>query len=207
MQSDLQSAQMRALQYWFIDGLAELGLAAFCLLLAIVFWVQGSLPRTGLGDMLFFAGAFAGGYGIRWVLLRVKERSTYPRTGYVKPARSKSPTALVVTAIFAIIVLAANLFLSMSGQAAVAWMPLVAGFIFAFIFLRTGMTLGFARFTAFGLVSLAGGGVLSLSGLGDLRGCALLAALVGLALLGSGLLTRRDYLRRTTPPAGDDEAA
>jgi hypothetical protein len=198
MKDKLKNAQIRAVQYWFIDGLAELGAGAFLLLLGAVFWVQGSLPRTSLGDVLFFLAILLGAYAIRWVIIKRKEAGTYLRSGYVKPqAGLRSPISTGLVVVVTVILLVGNLYLAYTRQP-IMWMPLIGGFILAFIFIWTGQQVALPRLSIMGLLSLLSGGILSIRGMKDLRGMAILSVLTGLVLLISGILARRHYLRFNT---------
>lgn len=199
MQPNLKSVQQRAVQYWFIDGLPEIGAGVTLFLVAGLFWAQASLPPgpvVSIGLMLLI---FAAGFGIRWIMNRIKERSTYPRSGYLKPAsHPPHPGWMVAAYVFAGLVLVTNLILSLTGQTLIAWYPLLVGVMVGFICLWTGSQLGIRRLVVLGLLSSFAGGVLALSGLGDLNGAALLCVLIGLALIVMGWRTRRAYLRQTS---------
>src|SRR4030066_1159027 len=82
--NNLQASQKRAMQYWFADGLAEFSAAAICLLRAIYFIFQQVVPIAQGSCALIFMVVFLAGIGIRKLMLWVRQKSTYPRTGYVE---------------------------------------------------------------------------------------------------------------------------
>lgn len=194
MQPNLKSVQQRAMQYWFIDGLPEIGAGITILLVAVLLYFQASLPKGPVVSILFMLLIFAAAYGMRWLITRIKERTTYPRTGYLKPAsRPPHPGWIVAAYVFAVLVLTANLFIVLTGQTNIAWYPLLAGVMMGFICIWTGSQLAIRRLVILGLLSSFAGGMLALSGLGDLIGAALLCGMIGLALIGMGWSTKRAY--------------
>lgn len=198
MSSDWKKSQQRAFQYWFVDGWTELGLGLFCLLLGGFFWLQGSLPWSPLSNLVFFVAVFAIGFGLRWGLQQIKERTTYPRTGYVEYKSGWGEKSRVAAAAaFALILLALMIFLVLRGPQSVVWTPAIGGLIFAFIFFGIGRQTGQYRFLFLAFFSLLSGVGFSFSGFGDLIGAATLSGLVGLVLLGFGAWTRLKYLRET----------
>jgi hypothetical protein len=200
----LDQSRIRAMQYWFVDGLAELSGGAICLLLAGLFYLLSLAPWNPLTNLVFFLAAFGGTYAIRLVMLHVKEHSTYPRTGYAAPKSAREDkVGLAVAIAFSILLLALMIYLVMNGVQSMKWMPAVGGLILGFIFGWAGYQTGLWRLyflSAFGL--LAGFG-LSIAGLGDLTGSAVLMALTGLVLVAFGGLTRWTYFHNTPALPGE----
>jgi hypothetical protein len=206
MNENLNKSQQRALQYWFIDGLAELSGGVICLLLAIAFFLWGIVPQSPLTDLIFFLILFGGGYLIRRVVLRLKERTTYPRTGYVAYKRGKQNKVAFYIAIgFTILLLALQVLLVLNGQQSLMWIPAIGGLIFAFIFSWTGYQTAMPRFYFLAVFCLLVGFGLAISGIGNMFGAALLSALTGLILIAFGGLDRWNYTHQKLHPTGETD--
>jgi hypothetical protein len=84
---DLQKSKLRSLQYWYVDGVSEIGTGIVVVLMGGLNLVMLLLPeRTwtswllGLGQPLLILAAFI---IMSRLVQAFKERVTYPRTGYV----------------------------------------------------------------------------------------------------------------------------
>lgn len=198
MEKNLKASQNRALQYFFADGLAELSGGAICLLLAIYFVIQQILPASQGSFALIFLGVFVAAFGIRKLMLWVRERSTYPRTGFVEPKQGWEDRRFLGIAIgFTLLLMGFNLYTIFRGIRTVVWMPVLCGIIFAFLFALAGSRTKLVRFYFLAGFCLLLGVFLALSGLGDLWGAALLSLGVSLVLIAFGVVTRLTYLRQT----------
>lgn len=89
----------RTRRYWYEDGLTDLALGAYFLALAVFFWAQAKTPLGssvwllwGLGGPVLLIG---GGLMVDWLVKRLKDEITHPRTGYVsyQQASPLRPTA------------------------------------------------------------------------------------------------------------------
>jgi hypothetical protein len=202
MNRQLKRTQQRTVRYWFIDGLAELGGGCICLALAVLFWLQQVPPFSKWGFLLFFLAAFGFAYAMRWVILRRKEQSTYPRTGYLAYRSGwANKDSLAVVLVFALLVLVVNFYLILQGPKALVWMPAVGGLIFGFIFAWAGYQAALPRLYFLAIFCLLAGTGFALSGIGGLLGAALLSGLTGVVLLIFGGWARWNYLHHVAPLA------
>jgi hypothetical protein len=199
MDGNLHASQKRALQYWFVDGLEEMGGGAICLLLAIYFIFQQVIPVSPGSFALIFLMVFVVGFGIRKLMLRVRQRSTFPRTGYVELKKGWEDRRFLGIAIgFTILLLGFNLYMVLRGIQALVVMPALAGCIFTFMFALVGFRTKLVRFYFLAGFCLLLGLYLALSGLGDFWGTSLLCLFTSLVLFAYGLVTRATYLHRTS---------
>jgi len=202
----LDRAAQRAQQYWFTDGIGELAVGGVFLLVALYFGAQAVLPEDSfLGSMLapamllVFVGA---GVIARSLIRTLKERLTYPRTGYVayrQPDKKRRWITLLFAMGMAMLVSA----LFASAPASLAWIPAVSGLLIGVYWLYYGHRLGLVRFYVLAALSAIMGTAITLAGLGEARGLPLYYGVIGLALLVSGGFTLRLYLRQ--PPVRLDE--
>ena len=197
MEKNLKASQQRAMQYWSADGLAELSTAALCFLLAIYFIVQQLLPAAQGSFALIFLIVFIAAFGVRKLMLWYRQRSTYPRTGFVEPKKGwEDRKFLGIAIVFTLLLLGFNLYMILRGIQTVALMPALGGIMFAFMFALAASRIKLVRFYFLAAFCLLLGVFLALSGLGDLWGAALLSLITGLVLLAFGIITRLAYLRQ-----------
>jgi sulfite exporter TauE/SafE len=139
-------------------------------------------------------------FGLRLIIQRFKERSTYPRTGYAAPLTGlehKGSAALVVA--FTLVLLGLNYYLSTQGDQGLLWSPAVAGLVFAFLFAWTGAFTKIRRFYFLALFSGCAGLALAALRMDYFRGVGVLAGVVGLILIYQGYRARQAYIRESPP--------
>lgn len=205
MTDDLRRPQLRALQYFYVDGTFEFGFGLLCLALATFFYletrVQGWLSALVDGSLVL---VMIGGVWLAQRLMkRIKERLTYPRSGYLAYRREQGgrrgwrvAASLVIGGLVASIaaVLVTRPHPGMDVMS--AFTGLVMGLVLAFIGLRAALPR---------LVLVAGASVvlglgLSYSGLGNEVGLAAYYLTIAMLLFISGGLTLWAYLRGTSAP-------
>lgn len=197
MENRLKESQKRAVQYWFSDGLAELSGGAIGIILALYFIIQKIVPDASFPIIFLFL--FMAAFGIRKLMLQYRERSTYPRTGFIEPKKGMQDRLQLGAAVgFSFILLGFMVYTIWQGIQTLRWMPAIGGVIFAFIFTLAGYRSRLARFYFLGAFCLLLGVILAVSGLGDLWGTALLCFGTSLVLLAFGSIARAAYLRQKT---------
>lgn len=88
MNNKIQEIQNRLIRYDYVDGTPDLAFGGLCLVMAICYFIFATFPSLSSSTFsviivwVVFSG---GGFLIGWLPQRLKERVTYPRTGYVKP--------------------------------------------------------------------------------------------------------------------------
>lgn len=197
----INRAAKRTLQYWYVDGIVELVLGGLLLLLALYFGVIAILPEdSNLGSLLLAALLLVlvvVGVVKQKLIGLLKERLTYPRTGYVAyPRQDKKRRGLTVLFTIGMGMLVAVLFAST--PASLAWIPAVSGWLIGAYWLYQGHRLGLLRFYALAGLSAVTGTAITLVGLGGARGLPLFYAVIGLASLVTGGITLWAYLRQAT---------
>lgn len=111
MDSTIKSTVVRTRQYWYIDGFNEMLVGLVFMLLGAINFIgglyapsMGSAVLVGIGyPLVMLAWIFAGRVWVR----SLKEKITYPRTGYVKyiqPQRSSRVKRMVTASFVAIAV-------------------------------------------------------------------------------------------------------
>ena len=235
METDIDAAARRARGYLFVDGFAEMAAGVVFVLMGSVMLLGGLIPgeslltqvvAAGLGILIVKAiGLLAAALAIWWL----KDRFTYPRTGYVRHKRirlsqilSLVRNAFLVLAL-PLLALAAAFALVPSLRGAVAsvpvWVPALVGIVWGAPCYWLGEWVGLRRFRLLGLVTfvlgIVVGGALLLTGWsasGDAGqilgrtfvGVGLLTVTCGAAFLLSGLVTFLRYRKENPLPYGQE---
>lgn len=212
MDSDqLRQIEKRTIRYWFEDGLAEISVALVFLVLAVYFYLKIILPAASplnvfleVGFVLFIVG---GSFLTSRVVSALKERLTYPRTGYVEyPQASGHKARARVFAVVAVAAVVAAVTLLFSiGTQEIAWMPVITGLLLGFVTLVfIAPRIGLLRIYLLGLAAMASGIAIALLGFENIPGLAVFYALAAAGLLLSGSLALVSYLRHN-PLQGDHD--
>lgn len=208
MTDPIQIDLNRPQRYWYVDGLAEMAGGAVIFLIGLVYTVSGWLPQglargllVGPGQIIVILGA---GWLARWAVPRLKERLTYPRTGYVeyqRPVRSRRLARVFMVGLMGFAVSVLTAFLG-RGLPERLWSFFI-GLTLALAFAYLGARIGLRRFYALAGFSLLLGAAGSWLNLIDPWSAAFIFGLEGLAWLVCGALVLRHYLRSTRPLAGE----
>jgi hypothetical protein len=212
MPDPLVEARKRAQRFWYRDGLDEIRVGIIILLycgFTLVTHVINSgsswyMPVTLIYLLLLFALAACAPR----IMAAMRERITYPRSGYVDYGGSvrKRRIAVGALAILATVTAAPALrYVVASGWDFDHWMqrlPAVGGLTVGAVLMYVYVRYGLPRFLLMGLFSIILGVAVSIEY--PIRlGIAIWLAGVGCAWLCSGGVTLWNYLR-TTPPSADE---
>jgi hypothetical protein len=206
----LVNAERTARRYWNVDGLAEIYAGVFFLLVPLLnlFWQRTSIGPAWrvLGGLTVMTCTLALS---RTILIVIRRRLTYPRTGYVsfrRPRRGKEAagTALILIALAAIFVLMAFTTNWLGGLTA------ISGITIGVIDLYLGRMTDLPRFYFLAGLSIAAGIVLGLVEPtfipffpmeGAMEVSAYLFGIIGAGYLITGGITLVRYLRENPAPA------
>jgi hypothetical protein len=210
MKSPLEDAQKRTRRYWYEDGLSELASGVVICLMALVnlsialfappAW-QGRLSAIGL-PLIVIGGVILS----RLLVERLKERLTYPRTGYLSYPRPKPSRRFLAAGIaigVALIVTITNTLLSAAQTERL--IPALTGLISALLILWIGMQAGLVRFYGLAVWQFAFGLLGSRLNLPAPYDLVLFFGALGVGLLISGGVTLLRYLRTNPLPPPDNE--
>jgi hypothetical protein len=168
MKDTLTQVQQRTRAYWFADGLHEIGIGIFAALYGGLILLRtraesGTAQKDILSttvDFLLTVGVFSMYFLIRWM----KERSTYPRSGYVAYPELKTAEQLrrvipfMIIALFLVVLLAVSQLVSAHARlwflASMAWLPTAISVLFGVFFIRSAQATGLSRHFLLGCLSL-----------------------------------------------------
>jgi hypothetical protein len=192
--------QRRLRRYWFEDGLAELGIGGLFLVVGLAF-IVGALASNSTARAAAVVALLAvvgiGTIASRFLIRAVKERVTYPRTGYVEYRRSGSRSRYVA-AVGIIALISASAVAAQAG--AVDRTLALQSLTLAAVLGVPAYRFGLFRFYALAGAAVAAGAIAWIAALDEEAGSALIYGGVGLALVGSGGWTLRGYLHRSRGP-------
>jgi MFS family permease len=136
-------------------------------------------------------------FGFRLIINRIKERTTYLRTGYAAPTDSlKNRRSLIITIAFILIFIGSNYFLTTRALQNLLWSPGLAGLGFALVLTWIGSLTKLWRLYFLAILSLCVGIALAVLGVDYFQGVGILAGVVGLILLYQGYRTHKVYTQQ-----------
>jgi hypothetical protein len=204
MEPRIVQAPRRTAGYWYADGLVEIGTGLLLALMAGLFALEGTAPDgslpasfSAIGLPLILLGGMA---ALSAAVRAVKQRLTYPRTGYVAYERTR-PVRKVLAGVIGGLVSLGLVLLLASRPAWLSALPAVQGGVVGLVWLFLSYRTGAWRLAVVGLLALAAGLAASTAGLSESLGSAAVFGTTGLASLASGALALAHYLRTTSPPA------
>jgi len=212
MKSEIEKIEKRPIQYWYEDGLNELAFGVIGLCLGVYFWIHTRIPpgsawhipwAIGMFPLLFFGSRFLNG-----IIKTLKQKWTYPRTGFVsyrRPGGKRIKFSILGVFVGGATVIAYGALRSdvFPEQNALTSLPLVTGLILAGAFIWIGMKTGVFRFFVTAVISAAAGIALSLAGFAEMAALGTYWAILGASHCVSGAFVFLRYLKRYSSPGAD----
>ncbi len=206
MQDEVKTAQQRARLYWYRDGISEIAFGVICLFLGLYFLILAVLPPGSLlASMLSIGMVFyilASGYITTKAVNAAKARLVYPRSGYVQ-LRPPPTRRRYLVALLAMLISGSVIALLSFTSAPISWIPAISGFIFAVVLAFLGYQNNLPRFYGLSVLALVIGIAVAISNLEQNLDLALFYTGIGVAIILSGLLVLRNYLK-STPLSGEE---
>jgi hypothetical protein len=205
----LPTAQKRAIQYWYVDGTFEFSFGGLCLILSAYFYTNYLLAESWIANLLtalFILVIIGGGYLVNRLVLTMKERLTFPRTGYIafsRPAGSKRWGRALLVGLVAAALSGVLAFLLMNHPLTFDWATAATGLVFSAVVVYLGLRSELARFFLEAALSLALGLALGFVNLPKDLGLTSFYGLLGLLLLLFGAFNLWQYLRANPAPVED----
>jgi hypothetical protein len=197
MNQNFTKVQNRTIQYWFVDGLVECAAGLLGLFMAVLLWIWPFFFMWRWSLIVILAAGLAVSFGFRLIINRIKERTTYLRTGYAAPTDSlKNRRSLIITIAFILIFIGSNYFLTTRALQNLLWSPGLAGLGFALVLTWIGSLTKLWRLYFLAILSLCVGIALAVLGVDYFQGVGILAGVVGLILLYQGYRTHKVYTQQ-----------
>ena len=202
LDEQVRRVKRRTVRYWFEDGLAELLIGGFFVLIGLYFATMGALPKdVTLLEAFFPAFIIALGLAGRRLIGRAKEGLVYPRTGYVSYVAPSSRLRWLTPALGAVIA-ALMVTLIRRAPALETWIPAMQGLLVSALLLVMNRSAQLGRLSFLAFVSSLTGLLLSIGSVSSETAAAIFFALVGLVMAGGGAMALRRYLRQAPPAEG-----
>jgi len=202
-------SQLRTIQYFYVDGSFEFGFGLLCLILSAFFYaethVQGWL--TAVVDSSLILVIIFSAWAINRLIKLLKERITWPRTGYVAYSRqneSKPGLRVVIGLVVGGLVAATAILLAKTPGIHLATLPLLSGLLLGLVMVVFGWRTAILRFYILALLSLVLGGALAYSRMENIVALAVYYLVFGLVLFAIGAFVLRTYLRQNPVPPGEE---
>ncbi len=207
----VDEVRKRTERYWYEDGIWEISFGLAIAVLAGVNFLVVSLAKTNFPAGILVLLQVAS-IGIVFLLVGrlvrfLKERITYPRTGYVcyhKPAPLSRARRILVMVLLATGLSALIGLLSAFGVVATS-VALITGIILGTALVYLGVHFDLMRMFVLAALTLALGGAVALLPVGESFGTAFFFGGFSLLFLFSGAGALWSYLRRTQSAGADDD--
>jgi hypothetical protein len=196
MSSQVDHIIQQTRRYWYEDGFVEIATGTLFVVVAALLATMELVPHDSFWFPIIVVGmplvVIGAGVPVKKFVMTLKERVTYPRTGYVAfhHETNRSRWLVAGVAFFASIII-------VLGGRWLDHMTAVAGLIMGAAFASLALRFGAVRFYILGaLAAVFGLGVALLTDLSDTWGMAGLMGVAGAGSVVSGLMVLRGYLRQ-----------
>jgi hypothetical protein len=203
MKDSIDNIIHRTQRYWYVDGLAEITVGLFFVVLSGYFLAQARIKSVSSDPILADFGLLAAILLVLWFFLyafrAVKARLTYSRTGYVASPRRQVGLRWqrVGLAAWMLTVGLSLTFLAYHSHGAPSWMPLLLGVVVGLTLLYLSFRFQLRRFTFLACALVLVGAIVAFLNLGGTRAEILSSAADGLCFIISGGVALVGYLRRS----------
>ncbi|MDK2982403.1 MAG: hypothetical protein PWQ55_2750 [Chloroflexota bacterium] len=195
----------RTKRYWYVDGFSEIGIGLLLIVIILFNFLVGQIQTPVLQILLVVVGLPAvivlGSRGLSRVVVKLKEKYTYPRTGYIA-YRTKTGSRRWKRVLLAgtVGLLAGALTSLLSGSLPLIYEQLFVTVMIACAYTYIGYSIGLKRFYWIAGATIVLGLGLSLARLEEIRYFLTFFVGQGLIWIVSGLLALRQYFGGTQPP-------
>lgn len=200
MSKNIDKVVRRTYRYFYDDGLVEMALGLLFIAVGIWLVIWNGLTADALSGLLLAIGLplliFGSAVFFKQLIKKLKERITYPRTGYVSYRENQPDRGrwlfIGTAALFTLL----NIFLPGSFNQ----MSVMVGALLGVILIYMGYRVEVRRFYLIGILSIILGFGLAQLGIDEVVALGLLFTAAGVGLLVSGAITLILYLRRHPEP-------
>jgi hypothetical protein len=193
-------------KYWYIDGLSEIAGGLIIFFAGLTYWFVAQMENTANKFILLTLAQpvviILGSWLAQKILPRIKERVTYPRTGYLvfrKPVKKRRFQRILYVGLIAAVVGA--LVTMISSALPERYLPFLSSIFLSLVSFYIGYHTNVRRFYWIGLVMLGFGASLSYLNFSGSLPYTILFSGIGIIWVISGIITLILYLRKTQPLA------
>lgn len=207
MRSEIDTVIQRTQRYWYVDGLGEIAVGVMLLVFGLYYSLFGRVQDptlqmvVALGQpVVFLLLWWLGGKAVR----SLKERLTYPRTGYVAMPRKKKPLSrLIIAALTAAVVGGLVGLLQALSSGARMFIPVVVALMLALSVALIAHRFALRRFYVLAAYTALLGPLAVFLPISESQQNVFIFSLFGFGWIVSGAVTLARYLASTQPPSED----
>jgi hypothetical protein len=195
-------------KYWYVDGLSEIATGLVIFATGLTYWLVSTLESTNIKALLLAltqpAVIIIGTLIVQKYLPKIKERITYPRTGYItfrKPPRNRRLKHALIFGMVAGLV--AALVGMVSSRLPANYLPLLSSVFLLIFSIYLAYQTAVPRFYVIGFLMVLLGAVISFVPFGNALPYTLFFCGVGIIWIISGVITLIGYLKKTSPQLED----
>jgi hypothetical protein len=195
MENKIDNLVRKTYRYYYDDGLVEMAIGLLFVAVGLILLVWQSSDYSPLVAIVVVMGllvvAIGGVYLIKRLVRELKQRITYPRTGYVAYHQGEPSKGRWFFPLAALALVVVSLFLpdSFTGMSA------IVGAMVGVVLILTGYRVSLPRFYLVGTIALLSGVALSWSDVAEFIAVALTFAIAGGAIFLAGGFAFVSYLR------------
>lgn len=197
MDDPLRDAHIRSARYWNVDGLSEIAIGLQVLLVPLYLYGVTHTSRGSFGRIVvvlaLVLGLPAASFFSGRIVIAVRRRLTYPRTGFVEYRRDARPWAFGLG--LAVLLLVLLLGLRSATANWVAWLFVLQGVVPGVLTMYFGRLVRLVRLQAIGAICAVFGLVIALVDPGLVPGMTTFWSAIGALYLLSGGVTFWRYVR------------
>lgn len=201
---DIEKIIRNTRKYWYVDGLSEIAGGLVIFLTGLTYWLVYSMAESSAKNFLLILAPpvviLLGASQVRKILPQLKEKLTYPRSGYLtfkKPNRNIRMKRAVFAGLIAATI-SASVVMALYGLPQ-RFIPLFSSFLLTLFSIYIGYQVAVPRFYWIALLILLLGGIISWINPPGALPFTLLFSGMGIIWMISGLITLFLYLRNTQP--------
>lgn len=195
-------------KYWYIDGLSEIAGGLILFAAGLTYWLVSTLESTNIKAMLLMlaqpAVIIIGSLIVQKYLPKIKERLTYPRTGYLtfrKPPRNRRVKRALIVGLIAGLVGA--LITMLSSKLPENFLPLLSSVFLLIFSIYIAYQTAVPRFYVIGILMVLLGAAISFMPFENVLPYTLFFCGIGIIWIISGVVTLVGYLHKTSPKLED----
>jgi hypothetical protein len=196
MTKNINQVIRQTYRYFYEDGLVEMALGLLFVVVGLLLFVWQATTTSSVAAVLLAIGlpllVIGGALLFRRVIRQLKERITFPRTGYVAYRQDKRDSGRWVMMGAAVALMIAVVFLPDSFNR----MQFMVGSLLGAVLIYMGYRVSVWRFYVTGVLAVALGLGLTLLEMEEVLAIAFLFVASGLILLVTGAVSLMVYLRR-----------
>jgi hypothetical protein len=200
MENKIDNLVKQTYRYFYDDGLVEMAIGLLFVAVGLVLLAWQGFDYSPLVTIIVVVGlpvvVISGTYLIKRLVREMKQRITYPRTGYVAYRQGEPSKWRWFIPLAAFVLAVASLFL----PEAFTRMSAMVGALLAVVLIFMGYRVSLWRFYAVGIIALVSGVALAWSNVDELIAVSLTFAIAGVALFLAGAFAFAGYIRHHPKP-------